>query len=172
MRRWPSLSRVSGKFSSNGRGRTTNPIPRGFAIGVVRSVTTLLNVHMVVIVIGTRTTKGKKKVDKKRFYQKKKGNEAHVWREWNSNENSTNSSNDEDTTNITVNKGLLFPNVGHKCLMEKESKRKVQPRNTPKYTTFHDEDDSSENEENMSLLFKGLSFKQIEKINELVKSIF
>jgi hypothetical protein len=57
--------------------------------------------------------KGKKKKEKKRYY-KKKGGDAHVCREWDSDESSTDSSSDEDAANIVVNKGLLFPNVGHK----------------------------------------------------------
>jgi hypothetical protein len=70
--------------------------------------------------------KGKKK-EKKRYY-KKKGGDAHVCREWNSDESST----DEDAANIAVNKGLLFPNVGHKCFMAKDDKKKkVQSRTTP-----------------------------------------
>jgi hypothetical protein len=46
---------------------------------------------------------------------------------------STDSSSDEDTTNIAVTKGLLFPpNVDHKCLMAKDGKKKkVQARTTP-----------------------------------------
>jgi hypothetical protein len=45
---------------------------------------------------------------------------------------STDSSSDEDATNIAVNKGLLFPNVGHKCFMAKDDKKKkVQSRTTP-----------------------------------------
>jgi hypothetical protein len=55
--------------------------------------------------------KGKRR-EKKRYY-KKKGGDAHVCREWDSDE----SSSDEDAANIAVTKGLLFPNVGHKCLM-------------------------------------------------------
>jgi hypothetical protein len=74
--------------------------------------------------------RGKKK-EKKRYY-KKKGDEAHVCREWDSDESSTDSSSDEDVANITVNKGLLFPNVGHKCFMAKDGKKKkVQSRTTP-----------------------------------------
>jgi hypothetical protein len=74
--------------------------------------------------------KGKKK-EKKRYY-KKKGSDAHICREWDSDESSTDSS-DEDATNIAVNKGLLFPNVGHKCLMAKDGKKKkVHSRATPK----------------------------------------
>jgi hypothetical protein len=34
MRRWLLSSRASDKSSNKGRGRTTNPAPRGFAIGV------------------------------------------------------------------------------------------------------------------------------------------
>jgi hypothetical protein len=67
--------------------------------------------------------KGKKKMENKRYY-KKKGGEAHMGREWDSDESSTNSSSDKDATNIVVNKGLLFPNVGHKCLMAKDGKKK------------------------------------------------
>jgi hypothetical protein len=66
--------------------------------------------------------KGKKK-EKKRYY-KKKGGDAHVCREWDSDESSTGSSSDEDATNIAVNKGLLFPKVGHKCFMAKDGKKK------------------------------------------------
>jgi hypothetical protein len=67
--------------------------------------------------------KGKKKMEKKRYY-KKKGGEAHMGREWDSDESSTTSSSDEDAANIDVNKGLLFPNIGHKCLMAKDDKRR------------------------------------------------
>jgi hypothetical protein len=67
--------------------------------------------------------KGTKKMEKKKYY-KKKGGEAHMGREWDSDESSTDSSSDEDAANIAVNKGLLFPNVGHKCLMAKEGKKK------------------------------------------------
>jgi hypothetical protein len=55
--------------------------------------------------------KGKRR-EKKRHY-KKKGGDAHVCREWNSDESSTDSS-DKDAANIVVTKGLLFPNAGHK----------------------------------------------------------
>ena len=49
--------------------------------------------------------RGKKK-DKKRYY-KKKGGDAHVCREWDSDESSTDSTFNEDAANIAVNKGLL-----------------------------------------------------------------
>jgi hypothetical protein len=65
--------------------------------------------------------KGKRK-EKKRYY--KKGGDAHVCQEWDSKESSTDSSSDEDVTNIAVTKDLLFPNVGHKCLMAKDGKKK------------------------------------------------
>jgi hypothetical protein len=99
--------------------------------------------------------KGKRK-EKKRYY-KKKGGDAHVCREWDSDESSTDSSSDEDAANIAVNKGLLFPNVGHKCLMAKDDKKKVKSRASTKYTTSSDEGSSSEDEDNLLSLFPTLT---------------
>jgi hypothetical protein len=113
--------------------------------------------------------KGKK--EKKRYY-KKKGDDAHMCREWDSNDSSTDSSSDEDTTNIAVNKGLLFPNVGHKCFMAKDGKnKKVQSRTTPKYTTSSDEGSSSDDEDDLLTLFANLNIEQKEKLNELIGAI-
>jgi hypothetical protein len=46
-----------------------------------------------------------KKTEKKRYY--KKGGDAHVCREWDSDESSTDSSDNEDAANVAINKGLL-----------------------------------------------------------------
>jgi hypothetical protein len=71
-------------------------------------------------------------MEKNKYDNKKKGGEAHIGREWDSNESFIDSSSDEDAANITINKGLLFPNVGHKCLMVKERKnKKVYLRDIP-----------------------------------------
>jgi hypothetical protein len=106
--------------------------------------------------------KGKKKMEKKRYYNKKKGGEAHLGREWDSY---------EDAANIAVNKGLLFPNLGQKCLMAKDSKnKKVHSRDTPKYTTFDDEGSSSDKDDFTSL-FANLTKDQKKKINELIETI-
>jgi hypothetical protein len=91
--------------------------------------------------------KGRRK-EKKKYY-KKKGGDAHVCREWDSNESSTDSSSDEDAANITVNKGLLFPNVDHKCLMAKDDKKKVKSRASTKYATSSDEASSSDDEDDL-----------------------
>jgi hypothetical protein len=107
--------------------------------------------------------KGKRR-EKKRYY-KKKGGDAHVCREWDSNESSTNSSSNEDAANIVVTKGLLFPNVGHKCLMAKDGKRKkVKSKSSTKYATSSDEDNSSDEEDNLRTLFANLNMQQKEKI--------
>jgi hypothetical protein len=108
--------------------------------------------------------KGKKKMEKKRYY-KKKGGEAHMGREWDSDESSTDSSSDEDVANVAINKGLLFPNVGHKCLMAKDDKKKVHSRVTPKYTTSDDEGSSSDNEDDLVSLFANLTMDQKKKMN-------
>jgi hypothetical protein len=114
--------------------------------------------------------KGKRK-KKKRYYKKKDG-DAHVCREWDSDESTTDSSSDEDAANIAVAKGLLFPNVGHKCLMEKDGKKnKVKSRASTKYATSSDEDSSSEDEDNLLALFANLNMQQKEKLNELIGAI-
>jgi hypothetical protein len=100
--------------------------------------------------------RGKRK-EKKKYY-KNKGGDAHVCREWDSDESSTDSSSNEDATNIVVNKGLIFPNIGHKCLMAKDDKRtKVKSRASTKYTTSSDEGSSSEDEDNLLTLFANLN---------------
>jgi hypothetical protein len=116
--------------------------------------------------------KGKRK-EKKRYY-KKKGGDAHVCQEWDSDESSTDSSSDEDAANIAVNKGLFFLNVGHKCLMAKDDKKKkVKSRASTKYTTSSDEGSSSDDEDEYDLLalFANLNMQQKEKLNELIDAI-
>jgi hypothetical protein len=106
-----------------------------------------------------------KKMEKRKYY-KKKGGEAHMGREWDSEESSTDSS-DEDAANIDINKGLLFPNVDHKCLMAKDvKKKKVHSRDTPKHTSSEDEGSSSDNEDNLISLFANLTKNQKKKIND------
>jgi hypothetical protein len=114
--------------------------------------------------------KGKKKMEKKKYYKKKHG-ETHMVREWDSDKSSTDSF-DEDAANIAVNKGLLFPNVGHKCLMAKDGKKsKVHSRATPKYTTSSDEGSSSDNEDDLVSLFANLTMDQKKRLNELIETI-
>jgi hypothetical protein len=104
--------------------------------------------------------RGKKK-EKKRYY-KKKGGDAHVCREWDSDESSTGSSSDEDAANIAVTKGLLFPNVSHKCLMAKDDKKKVKSRSSTKYATSSDKASSSDDEDDLLTLFANLNMQQKE----------
>jgi hypothetical protein len=110
--------------------------------------------------------RGKRKEKK---YYKKKGGDAHMCQEWDSDMSSTNSSSDGDAANIAVNKGLLFPNVGHKCFMAKnDKKKKVQARTTPKHTTSSDEGSSSDDEDDFLSLFANFNMQQKEKLNELI----
>jgi hypothetical protein len=107
--------------------------------------------------------KGKRR-EKKRYY-KKKGGDAHVCRKWDSDESSNDSSSDEDAANITVTKGLLFPNVGHKCLMAKDGKKKkVKSRASTKYATSSDEASSSDDEDDLLTLFANLNMQKKRKI--------
>jgi hypothetical protein len=112
--------------------------------------------------------KGRRKENK--YY--KKGGDAHVCREWDSDESSTDSSSDEDAANIAVTKGLLFPNVGHKCLMAKDGKKKkVKSRASTKYATSSDEASSSDDEDDLLTFFANLNMQQKEKLNELISAI-
>jgi hypothetical protein len=78
----------------------------------------------------------------------------------------------KDAANITVNKGLLFPNIGHKCLMAKDDKKKkVTSRASTKYTTSSDQDSSSEDDDDLLSLFANLNMQQKEKLNELIGAI-
>jgi hypothetical protein len=108
--------------------------------------------------------KGKKKMEKKKYY--KKGGDTHIGREWDSDESSTDSSSDEDAANIAINKGLIFPNVGHKCLMAKDGKKKkVHIKDTLKYTTSDDEGSSSDDNDDLISLFANLTMDQKKKLN-------
>jgi hypothetical protein len=114
--------------------------------------------------------KGRRK-EKKRYY-KKKGGDAHVCQEWDSDESSTDSSSDEDATNIAVTKGLLFPNVGHKCLMAKDGKKKkVKSKSSTRYESSSNEENASDEEDNLRTLFANLNMQQKEKLNELISAI-
>jgi hypothetical protein len=113
--------------------------------------------------------KGRRK-EKKKYY-KKKGGDAHVCREWDSDESSSDSSSDEDAANIAITKGLLFPNVGHKCLVAKDGKKKkVKSKSSTKYESSSD-DDASDEEDNLRTLFANLIMQQKEKLNELISAI-
>jgi hypothetical protein len=100
----------------------------------------------------------------KKMYYNKKGGKAHMGREWDFEESSIDSSFDEDAANIAINKGLLFLNVSHKCLMAKDGKKKVHSRVNPKYTTSDDEGSSSDDNDDLISLFVNLTMDQKKKI--------
>jgi transcription initiation factor IIF auxiliary subunit len=54
--------------------------------------------------------------------------------------------------------------------MAKDSK-KVHSRATPKYTTSSDEGSSSDNEDDLLVLFANLNMEQKKKLNELIETI-
>src|SRR5688572_9076963 len=113
--------------------------------------------------------KGRRK-EQKRYYKKKRG-DAHVCHEWDSDESSSDSSDDEDAANVAVTKGLLFPNVVHKCLMAKDDKKKkVKTKSSTSYESSSD-DHASDEEDNLRTLFTNLNMQQKEKLNELISAI-
>jgi hypothetical protein len=106
------------------------------------------------------------KREKKKAYKKAKG-EAHLGKEWDS-DCSSSDSDDEGLAASVFNKSSIFPNERHTCLMAKE--KKVNTRETPKYSTSSDED-SSDDEIDYTSLFKGLDRAKVEKINELIDAL-
>jgi hypothetical protein len=106
------------------------------------------------------------KREKKKAYKKATG-EAHLGKEWDS-DCSSSDSDDEGLAASAFNKSSLFPNERHTCLMAKE--KKVNTRQTPKYSTSSDED-SSDDEIDYTSLFKGLDRAKVEKINELIDAL-
>jgi hypothetical protein len=99
----------------------------------------------------------------KKFY--KKNGEAHVDKKW---DLDCSSSDDEGLVTSTFDKSTLFPNLHHTCLMAKE--KKIYTRDTPKYTSFSDEE-SNDDDIDCSDLFKGLDRTKIAKINELIDAL-
>jgi hypothetical protein len=91
--------------------------------------------------------KGENKREKKKFH--KKGGKFHIVKEWDSNESSSNS-DDEGITTLAI-KSSLFPKADHKCPMDKESKKKVYTRSSPKYISSSDDDSSDEKDTNSFL---------------------
>jgi hypothetical protein len=79
----------------------------------------------------------KKWKEKKKNYIKAKG-KVHNGKEWDS-DCSSSDTDDEGLAASTFDKSFLFPNEHHTCLMAKE--KKVDARDTPKYTSSSDEVD-------------------------------
>jgi hypothetical protein len=65
-RRWLLSLRAFGKYSSKGRGRTSNPVPRGFATGVVSPIIFFAKCPYTSDNDRDDDKKGKKKMEKKR----------------------------------------------------------------------------------------------------------
>ena len=134
----------------------------------------------------------KKKFNKdKRTSKKKYSGEAHIGQEWDSNEEEPDSDNERIAT-IAINNASssksLFPNlnngkgVNHKCLMAKESKRKVKRKSSSsrKYVSSDDDcttnnddtsGDESDDESDDETWLRGLSKKAIKKISELMMQV-
>jgi hypothetical protein len=162
-RRCHSSSRAFAKSSSKGGGRTTSPAPKGCGTGVVSPVISLQNVHIQVKVTGTTTRRGRRKWKRRSTTRRRAARHT-----WGVNGTPTRASLTPPPTRTPpsspVNKGILFPNVGHKCLMAKDGKKKkVHSRATPKYTTSSDEGSSSDDEDDLISLFANLNMEQKKK---------
>jgi hypothetical protein len=105
-------------------------------------------------------------VEKNKFYKKKKGeytlarSEIHTAHPPNPTMRDLSSSPSTSPSSS--------PNGSHNFLMAKE--RKVFSINTPKYT-FSSDEESSDDEDDYSMMFKGLDRTKIDKINELINTL-
>jgi hypothetical protein len=128
----------------------------------------------------------KKKKKKKRsykndkHYKKKTYGETHIDKEWDSDDESSDSDSDGVTTvaikGSSSSRKSLFPNLNkgkHTCLMVKESKRKVKSKFTPpKYVSSDDEVDSSDEEEDdEDALLNVMCKNPKERIKGLLKEV-
>jgi hypothetical protein len=104
--------------------------------------------------------KKEKSYKKDKHYKKKTYCEAHIGKEWNSDDESSDfDSNDVVTVAIkgsSYSSKSLFLNLNkgkHTCLMANESKKKVKPKSSsPKYVSSDDKLDSSDEEDEETLL--------------------
>jgi hypothetical protein len=111
------------------RGRTTNLALRGCAIKVVSPIILLKNVLCLVIVTGA-TTRGGRRRRRRDTTRRRAAMPMCVGN--GTPKRAPPTPSNEDAANIAINKGLIFPNIGHKCFMEKDGKKKkVQTRTTP-----------------------------------------
>jgi hypothetical protein len=98
-------------------------------------------------------------------YRNTKG-EAHIGKEWDS-DCSSFDYDDEGLAALAFDKSFLFPNEHHTCLMAKE--KKVRTRDTPKYTSYSDEE--YDDDVDYSDIFKGLDRSKVDKINEVIDAL-
>jgi hypothetical protein len=100
--------------------------------------------------------KKKESYKKDKYYKKKTYGEAHIGKEWDSDDESSDSDSDGLATMVingssSSSSKSLFSNLNkekHTCLMAKESRRKVKPKNfPPKYVSSNDKVDSSDEED-------------------------
>jgi hypothetical protein len=125
--------------------------------------------------------KKKKKNKKNKHYKKKTYDEAHIGKEWDSDDESSDFDSDGVTTvpikgsSSSLSKSL-FPNLNkgkHTCFMAKESKRKVKSKSSPpKYVFSDDELDSSDREdEDEEALLNAMSKNSKARIKGLLGEI-
>jgi hypothetical protein len=152
------------------RGRTINPAPKGCATNVVSPVISLLNVQCLVKVTGAMTRRGRRK-KRRGTTRRRVAMPTYVGNGTPMRAPPTPPLTRTPPT-LPSTRASSSPNVGHKCFMAKDGKKKkVHSRATPKYITSSDEGSSSENEDGLLTLFANLSMEQKEKLNELIEVI-
>jgi hypothetical protein len=123
--------------------------------------------------------KKEKSYQKDKHYKKKTYGETNIGKEWDSNDESSDSDSDGVATvaikgSSSSSSKSLFPNLNkgkHTCLMVKESKKKVKSKSAPpKYVSSDDELDSS-NEEDEEIVLNAMCKNPKERMKGLLKEV-
>jgi hypothetical protein len=123
--------------------------------------------------------KKEKSYKKVKHYKKETYGEAHIGKEWDSDDESSNSDSDGVATvaikgSSSSSSKSLFPNLNkgkHTCLIAKESKKKVKSKSSPpKYVSSDDELDSSDEEDEDTLL-NAMCKNHKERMKGLLKEV-
>jgi hypothetical protein len=125
--------------------------------------------------------KKEKRYKKDKHYKKKTYGESHIGKEWDSDDESSNSDSDGVATiaikgSSSSSSKYLFPNLNkgkHTCLMARESKKKVKSKSSPpKYVSSDDELDSSDEEDDdEETLLNAMCKNHEERMKGLLKEV-
>jgi hypothetical protein len=129
--------------------------------------------------IKKKRRKKRRAMSKNKFIEKRHSGEARIRKEWDLNDESSNSSKDEGIATLAFNRASLFSKLKHTCLMAKEGKKKVNSISnpSPKYISSSDDDyehassNSSSDDDEIAKMLKGLKKNANSKFKKVYDGI-
>jgi hypothetical protein len=153
------------------KGKDYKPCSKRVCYRCGKSSHFLQNVHIQVTVTGTTTRKGRRRLKRKDTTTIRRV----ARRTWRGNGTLTRALPTPPTRTPPKSpstKAFSSPNVGNKCLMDKDGKKKkVNSRDTPQIHTSDDEGSSSDDNDDLTSFFANFTKDQKKKINELIETI-